>query len=35
MGSTKKFVLFLREGRQQGEGDELDIKEYLEECSGE
>jgi hypothetical protein len=35
MGSTKKFVLlFLREGKKQGEGNELEMKESLEGCSG-
>jgi hypothetical protein len=35
MGSTKKFVLlFLREGKQQGEGNKLDMKASLEGCSG-
>jgi hypothetical protein len=35
MGSMKKFVLlFLREGKQQGEGNQLEMKESLEGCSG-
>jgi hypothetical protein len=36
MGSTKKFVLlFLREGKKQGEGNKLEMKASLEGCSGE
>jgi hypothetical protein len=36
MGSTKNFVLlFLREGKKQGEGNELDMKSSLEGFSGE
>ena len=36
MGNTKKFVLlFLREGKKQGEGNKLDMKASLEGCSGE
>jgi hypothetical protein len=36
MGSTKKFVLlFLREGKKQGEGSKLEMKSSLEGCSGE
>jgi hypothetical protein len=35
MGSMKKiFLLYLREGKQQGEGIELDMKASLEGCSG-
>ena len=35
MGSTKKFVLlFLRKGKQQGEGSKLEMKASLEGCSG-
>jgi hypothetical protein len=36
MGNTKKFfLLFLREGKQEGEVIELEMKESLEGCSGE
>jgi hypothetical protein len=34
MGSTKKFILFfLIEGKQQGEGNNLEMKATLEGCS--
>jgi hypothetical protein len=36
MGSIKKFVLFfLREGKKKGEVIKLEMKAYLEVCSGE
>jgi hypothetical protein len=36
MGSRKKFVLlFLRDGKKQGEGNKLEMKASLEGCSGE
>lgn len=34
IGSTKKLILlFLREGKQQGEGSEVEMKASLEECN--